>query len=33
MDAGSFVLDMGGQRWLKDLGGDNYARMESIIEN
>ena len=25
LDAGTFVLDMAGQRWAVDLGGDNYA--------
>ena len=29
MDAGSFVLDMDGQRWAKDLGAQDYLSLES----
>ena len=28
MDAGSFVMDMGGVRWAEELGSENYASLE-----
>jgi len=30
MDAGSFVFDLDGVRWAKDLGGQNYNRVEQM---
>src|SRR5690606_7139847 len=30
MDAGSFVLDMEGERWAHDLGAEDYNRIESL---
>jgi hypothetical protein len=30
MDGGNFVLDMGGERWVWELAGENYNRIEQL---